>query len=68
MGATDDGLGPDNVAQAINVVRTAGVDSKTKTNRDGSHTKDYGRVRRFYVTARAAESQSEQGNQSREPN
>jgi phosphoribosylanthranilate isomerase len=56
------GLGPDNVAQAINVVRPAGVDSKTKTDRDdGSHTKDLERVRRFYATA----SQSEQGDQSR---
>jgi phosphoribosylanthranilate isomerase len=42
------GLGPDNVADAIRAVRPAGVDSKTKTDRDGSHAKDLDRVRRFY--------------------
>jgi phosphoribosylanthranilate isomerase len=42
------GLGPDNVAEAIRAVRPAGVDSKTKTDRDGSHAKDLGRVRRFH--------------------
>ncbi len=45
------GLGPDNVAQAINVVRPAGVDSKTKTDRGGSHTKDLERVMRFREAA-----------------
>jgi len=48
------GLGPDNVADAIRVVRPAGVDSKTKTDRDGSHAKDIDRVRRFHQAARAA--------------
>jgi phosphoribosylanthranilate isomerase len=48
------GLGPDNVAEAIRMVRPAGVDSKTKTDRDGSHAKDFERVRRFYEAARAA--------------
>jgi phosphoribosylanthranilate isomerase len=48
------GLGPDNVADAIRSVRPAGVDSKTKTDRDGSHAKDLERVRRFHQTARAA--------------
>jgi phosphoribosylanthranilate isomerase len=48
------GLGPDNVAQAIRAVRPAGVDSKSRTDRDGSHAKDLARVRRFYETARAA--------------
>ncbi len=48
------GLGPDNVAQAIRVVRPAGVDSKTKTDREGAHTKDLERVRRFYEAAHAA--------------
>ena len=42
------GLGPDNVADAIRAVRPAGVDSKTKTDRDGSHAKDLDRVRRFH--------------------
>jgi phosphoribosylanthranilate isomerase len=48
------GLGPDNVADAIRAVRPAGVDSKTKTDRDGSHAKDIDRVRRFHQAARAA--------------
>jgi phosphoribosylanthranilate isomerase len=48
------GLGPDNVADAIRAVRPAGVDSKTKTDRDGSHAKDLDRVRRFHAAARAA--------------
>ena len=48
------GLGPDNVADAIRAVRPAGVDSKTKTDRDGSHQKDLGRVRRFQEAAWAA--------------
>jgi phosphoribosylanthranilate isomerase len=48
------GLGPENVAEAIRVVRPAGVDSKTKTDQDGSHRKDLDRVRRFYETVRAA--------------
>lgn len=47
------GLGPDNVADAIRAVRPAGVDSKTKTDQDGSHAKDLGRVRRFHENARA---------------
>ncbi len=51
------GIGPDNVAEAIRVVRPAGVDSKTKTDRDGMHAKDIGRVRRFHLAARAAGSQ-----------
>ena len=48
------GLGPDNVAEAIRIVRPAGVDSKTRTDCDGSHAKDLKRVRRFHETARAA--------------
>jgi phosphoribosylanthranilate isomerase len=47
------GLGPENVTDAINIVRPAGVDSKTKTDRKGSHRKDPDRVRRFYEAARA---------------
>jgi phosphoribosylanthranilate isomerase len=48
------GLGPDNVGDAIRAVRPAGVDSKTRTDQDGSHAKDLGRVRRFLEAARAA--------------
>jgi phosphoribosylanthranilate isomerase len=48
------GLGPDNVAEAIRVVRPAGVDSFSKTNRDGTYIKDLDRVRRFHEQARAA--------------
>jgi phosphoribosylanthranilate isomerase len=48
------GLGPDNVAEAIRTVGPAGVDSKTKTDQDGSHAKSLERVRRFHETARAA--------------
>jgi phosphoribosylanthranilate isomerase len=48
------GLGSDNVAEAIRSVRPAGVDSKTKTDRDGSHAKDLERVRRFHQVAKAA--------------
>jgi phosphoribosylanthranilate isomerase len=50
------GLGPDNVADAIRVVRPAGVDSKTKTDRDGSHAQDLDRVRRFHQAALAVPS------------
>lgn len=46
------GLGPDNVADAIRAVLPAGVDSKTKTDLDGSHAKDLLRVRRFHELAR----------------
>jgi phosphoribosylanthranilate isomerase len=48
------GLGPDNVAEAIRVVRPDGVDSKTKTDQVGSHMKDLDRVRRFHEAARVA--------------
>jgi len=50
------GLGPDNVADAIRAVRPAGVDSKTKTDRDDSHAKDIDRVRWFHAAARAPHS------------
>jgi len=33
------GLGPDNVADSVHAVRPAGVDSKTKTDQDGSHAR-----------------------------
>ena len=48
------GLGPDNVADAVRVVSPAGVDSKTKTDQDGTHAKDIERVRRFHHAAQAA--------------
>lgn len=48
------GLGPDNVAEAIAFVRPAGVDSKTRTDKDdGSHTKDLQKVRRFVERAKS---------------
>jgi phosphoribosylanthranilate isomerase len=50
------GLGPDNVVNAITVVRPFGVDSKTKTDKDdGSHTKDLQKVRRFVALAKSAQ-------------
>ena len=48
------GLGPDNVAEAIRVTHPAGVDSKTRTDKqDGSHTKDLNKVRRFVEIAKS---------------
>jgi phosphoribosylanthranilate isomerase len=47
------GLGPDNVVDAIRAVVPSGVDSKTKTDQDGSHAKDLERVRRFHNVVRA---------------
>jgi phosphoribosylanthranilate isomerase len=47
------GLGPDNVAAAIAAIHPAGVDSKTRTDRDdGSHRKDLARVEAFVRAAR----------------
>lgn len=47
------GLGSDNVLQAITAVRPAGVDSKTRTDKnDGSHTKDIEKVRDFVAVAK----------------
>ena len=51
------GLGPDNVAEAIRVVRPAGVDSKTRTDRVGMHSKDLERVRLFHTRAKEAAAQ-----------
>ena len=45
------GLGPDNVRDAIRAVAPAGVDSKTRTDRDGSHAKDIDKVRSFREAA-----------------
>jgi phosphoribosylanthranilate isomerase len=47
------GLGPENVQEAIRVARPAGVDSKTKTDKnDGTHTKDLKKVLAFVMAAR----------------
>ncbi|MFN3230703.1 MAG: phosphoribosylanthranilate isomerase [Alphaproteobacteria bacterium] len=48
------GLGPDNVAAAINAVSPAGVDSKTRTDRGASHRKDASLVRTFVQNARSS--------------
>jgi len=48
------GLGPENVAEAIRTVQPAGVDSKTKTDRPGSHAKDVECVRLFHERAKNA--------------
>jgi phosphoribosylanthranilate isomerase len=47
------GLGPDNVADAILAVRPAGVDSKTRTDVAGIHTKDLAKVAAFNKAAKA---------------
>ena len=48
------GLGPDNVIEAITAVQPAGVDSKTRTDKDdGSHTKDLQKVKRFVDRAKS---------------
>jgi len=48
------GLGPDNVVDAIRIARPAGVDSKTKTDKDdGSHTKDLQKIGRFASHAKS---------------
>ena len=49
------GLGPENVADAIRAVRPAVVDSKTKTDQDGSHAKDLRRVQAFVEAARSVQ-------------
>ena len=48
------GLGPDNVSEAIAVVRPTGVESKTKTDKDdGSHTKDLQKIEQFVARAKS---------------
>jgi phosphoribosylanthranilate isomerase len=48
------GLGPENVVAAITAVRPAGVDSKTKTDKDdGSHSKDLQKVKQFVERAKS---------------
>jgi phosphoribosylanthranilate isomerase len=46
------GLGHENVAEAIAVVRPAGVDSKTKTDRAGGPGKDLAKVEAFVGAAK----------------
>jgi len=46
------GLGPENVAEAIEKVRPYGVDSKTKTDIPGTWKKDIEKVRQFVEAAR----------------
>ena len=47
------GLGPENVQDAIRVARPAGVDSKSKTDKnDGTHTKDLQKISAFVTAAR----------------
>jgi phosphoribosylanthranilate isomerase len=46
------GLDGDNVAAAIAAVRPAGVDSKTRTDREDGSGKDLDRVRRFVAAAK----------------
>jgi len=48
------GLGPANVAEAIRVVRPAGVDSKSRTDKGDTHTKDLEKVRLFERLAKQA--------------
>jgi phosphoribosylanthranilate isomerase len=51
------GLGPENVQDAIRVASPAGVDSKTKTDKnDGTHTKDLQKVSAFITAAHTAKS------------
>jgi phosphoribosylanthranilate isomerase len=47
------GLGPDNVKEAIRSVHPAGVDSKTRTDREGTHSKDLAKVEAFYRAAKS---------------
>jgi phosphoribosylanthranilate isomerase len=47
------GLGPENVAEAIRIVRPAGVDSKTKTDKHGEHKKDIEKVKLFVENAKS---------------
>jgi phosphoribosylanthranilate isomerase len=53
------GLGPENVRDAIRATHPAGVDSKTKTDKnDGSHTKDLEKVSAFVTAVRCANHES----------
>ena len=47
------GLGADNVTEAIQKVKPAGVDSKTKTDKTGSHEKDIDKVKEFVKIAKS---------------
>jgi len=47
------GLGPDNVQEAINFVKPAGVDSKTKTDKTDGWGKDLEKVKEFVIRAKS---------------
>jgi len=49
------GLGPDNIAAAIENTKPAGVDSKTKTDKINSNEKDINKVREFVKIIRSLE-------------
>lgn len=49
------GLGPGNVAESIKKVKPAGVDSKTKTDKIGSHSKNLAKVEKFIRIAKSFE-------------
>lgn len=49
------GLGPDNVQEAIRSVQPAGVDSKTKTDSEGTHSKDLVKVEAFHRAAKSGQ-------------
>src|SRR6516162_8934297 len=62
------GLGPDNVIDAIRAARPAGVDSKSRTDKDdGSHTKDVQKVKRFVERARSLDSLESHAMKPHEP-
>lgn len=52
------GLGPENVAEAIAVVKPAGVDSKTRTDLSGDTGKDTEKVKLFVERAKPAKGSS----------
>jgi len=47
------GLGPDNVEEAIKIVKPAGVDSKTKTDKPKGKGKDLEKVKKFVLKAKS---------------
>jgi phosphoribosylanthranilate isomerase len=47
------GLGPDNVEEAIKIVKPTGVDSKTKTDKTNGKGKDLEKVKKFVLKAKS---------------